>query len=537
MPWPRIIPRSRLCSNSPTAYAAIDNPTATLQRLYITDNPHPLGEKNSLQDAGSGSRYDQLHAEFHNGLNVRLQKMDYYDIFLFDGQGNLVYTVFKELDFATNINTGEWKDTDLGNVYRAAMDLNAGDPPAFFDFAPYAPSADAPAAFIAEPVFDFEGRKIGVIAIQMPIARINAAVNTNLGLDASSHNYIVGTDGILRSDLPETEENEVLVAQAANPAIDAGHRGESGALRYTAASGHDYVAAYAPVDFLGTRWAIITEEEAAELYAPVNRMRNAFIILGLITAAITTFISLWMSRSVSRPLGEVSETMTEIGAQNYDVEVPHADRKDEIGAMAAQLTEMRDALKQAQADAQQAEAERLANAEREREREVAEMKRQKEAQEAEEARLSEMRKAAEKERVEHEAEREKQAAALAMVVENLANSLRRLAEGELDVTIEMFFDEQYKPLRLDFNAAMKSLKDIVKAIAHSASDIGSNVTEIEVAAKDLAHRTESSADAINETSSTMGVMTSLVEQTTDGIQSVRKLTHETKERAKSSIEP
>ena len=53
--------------------------------------------------------------------------------------------MFKELDYATNLNTGQWKDTDLGNVFRAASANARPGAVAFFDFKPYAPSAGAPA--------------------------------------------------------------------------------------------------------------------------------------------------------------------------------------------------------------------------------------------------------------------------------------------------------------------------------------------------------------------------------------------------------
>lgn len=36
--------------------------------------------------------------------------------------GSLVYTVFKGADYATNLRTGEWANTDPGNAFRAAAD-------------------------------------------------------------------------------------------------------------------------------------------------------------------------------------------------------------------------------------------------------------------------------------------------------------------------------------------------------------------------------------------------------------------------------
>ena len=518
------------------AFAEINNPLASLQRSYITDNPHPTGEKNKLNEGSSNGRYDAIHAHFHTGMNARLGVMEYYDIFLIDPDGNVVYTVFKELDFATNLNSGEWKNTDLANAFRAAQQLDASETAVFFDFAPYAPSADAPAAFIARPVYDLKNRYIGVLAIQMPVDKINRAVNVETVLGDVAVNYVVGTDGLLRSDILSTEENEILNVRKESPAITKGLNNESGVARYQSETRGDLVAAFSPMNFHGTRWAIITEEPAEALYAPVNAMRNSFVMLGVIIIALTTAVALWVSKSIVRPIQSVSLSMGELGEQNYDCEIQNTDRGDEIGQMSASLADMRDALKQAKTDAEAAAKESIERAEKERQRQIEEEERQRAANEAEEARLNELRAANDKAQKEHEAEQEKQAAALAQVVTDLADSLRRMADGDLDVSIDHFFDEQYKPLRLDFNAALKSLKEIVSEISENTSHLGTTVSEIEAASLDLSQRTESAAAAINETSSTMQVMTNLVEQTTDGIQSVRELTHETTERAKSSID-
>lgn len=518
------------------AFAEIRNPVQSLHRSYIEDNPHPAGQKNNLNEGTANGRYDAIHGHFHSGMNARLTVMEYYDIFLIDPDGNVVYTVFKELDFATNLNSGEWKDTDLANAFRAAQQLDVAETAVFFDFAPYGPSAGAPAAFIARPVYDLKNQYIGVLAIQMPVDKINAAVNVETGLGDVAISYIVGENGLLRSDIASTEENEILSTSKQSPAIEKGLSNETGVTSYQVEGAGEMVAAYSPLSFHGTQWAIITEEPASALYAPVNAMRNSFVMLGLVITAVTTVVALWISKSIVRPILDVSESMGELGEQNYDCEILNTDRADEIGQMSASLADMRDALKKAKADAEQAEKESIERAEQEQQRQAAEEARQKAANEAEDSRLAELRAANDKVQKEHAAEQEKQAAALAQVVTDLADSLRRMADGDLDVSIDHFFDEQYKPLRLDFNAALKSLKEIVSEISENTSHLGTTVSEIEAASLDLSQRTESAAAAINETSSTMQVMTNLVEQTTEGIQSVRELTHETTERAKSSID-
>ncbi|MEO1016144.1 MAG: methyl-accepting chemotaxis protein, partial [Pseudomonadota bacterium] len=98
------------------------DPTQIFQRLYIENNPHPTGSKENLDAADDGSLYSRAHAAFHPWFRNFLRTRGYYDIFLFNPQGDLIYTVFKELDYATNLVTGEYRATELGSAFRVARD-------------------------------------------------------------------------------------------------------------------------------------------------------------------------------------------------------------------------------------------------------------------------------------------------------------------------------------------------------------------------------------------------------------------------------
>ena len=148
-----------------------DNAQEEMQRRYITDNPNEVGKKDLLDTAGNGDAYDAVHNIYHPAFREHLREFGYYDIFLFDLKGNLVYTVFKEADYATNLLTGEWKDTGLGKVYAQSLEAEGAGSFSFSDFETYAPSNGAPASFLAAPVVD-NGNKIGVIAFQMPADHI-----------------------------------------------------------------------------------------------------------------------------------------------------------------------------------------------------------------------------------------------------------------------------------------------------------------------------------------------------------------------------
>lgn len=276
-------------ASSPVAYEAIEEfkdgwsefvgtgPTQALQAAYITDNPNPTGSKDELDRAEGAESYHETHAHFHPWYRTFLRGKGFYDIFLFDTNGNLVYTVFKELDYATNFVDGEYVDTGLGRVYRKAL-ASPGEI-AFDDFEPYAPSFGAPASFIAKAVTDNSGILIGVLAFQMPIDRLNEVMQEEAGLGKTGDTVIAGTDKLRRSDSRFASETALLKETIEWPGVDAVLAGQTG-IAAGDVNGVPSLVGYAPVDFEGIRWAVMASMSDAEAFAASDDL-VLFEILGL----------------------------------------------------------------------------------------------------------------------------------------------------------------------------------------------------------------------------------------------------------------
>lgn len=309
--------------------------TADLQAAYISDNPHPTGEKDKLNDAGTGSAYDAAHAEYHPWFHKLQQDEGYYDVFLFDTDGNLIYSVFKELDYATNFSQGggEWAASDLGEVFRKAMTITSADGVAFEDFAPYGPSYDAPASFMASPVTS-GGETIGVLAFQMPIDRINELMRHDLGLGETGELALIGDDRLMRNDTSYTPDlNDILTTRLDDPVVEAAfadgeafgygtlHRGETmdiEAMRF---------------DYQGKQFAIVAMQSYAEASAPIVSMRNRMVMAGLVLLSIAAVAGYLAARTITRPINNVVNAMNRLATGDTKVDLDGADRGDEIGDM------------------------------------------------------------------------------------------------------------------------------------------------------------------------------------------------------------
>jgi methyl-accepting chemotaxis protein len=529
---------ARSLSDLTQAFAAEPGGMATLQQRYIDDNPNPVGKKQLLIDTGSADRYDRLHAAVQKSFLPRLNAFGYYDMFLIDAQGNVVFTVFKERDFASNLVTGEWSDSGLASVFNRAMAITEPGGLVFEDFAAYEPSYGAPAAFMATPVRDGSGTVLGVIAIQMPIDAINTAIDSEDHQDTSLRIYLVGADGLLRSDVLETDQNEVLTTRVPQETLALlGATGtEDGLYKSTGLDGAAVRINWQLLSVHGANWWVAAELHEAEIMQPILTMGLWFAGIGLAVVLGSSAIAVAVSRSVSTPLQQIISDMDKVARRAEGRSISHTDRGDEIGDIARALQGMDGSLTQAEDEARRVEAERLAALDQQREAELAELQRQRDAERAEQELAANFRAEQDRARAEHEDAQERQRKAQDEVVDNLALSLRRMADGDLDVTIEGFFSEGYKKLRMDFNAAVRALRKTVAEISGASGKISSDVGAIRSATEDLAQRTEKSAMAISRTSGTITEMTGLVEDTSASIQTVRDLTKDAAQKALAGVE-
>lgn len=317
-------------------------PQEQLQQLYIDSNPHPTGKKDELVDAGDGSAYSRHHARLHPWFHRLQRERGYYDVFVFDAAGNLVYTVFKERDYATNLRTGEWRDSDLGVAFRNGLAAAAGTTH-LTDFRAYAPSDNAPAAFISTPIIDEAGKTIGVFAFQMPVDRINAVMNAPHGLGASGDAVIIGHDGLMRSNsrFTATGTTDILKTRLDAPVIASALRGEAGIGEVHYRDSASLVASV-PFSFGGLRWAVSATQAEGEALAPVHALRQNLIIIALLVLLAVGVLGYLVALTLTRPIVALVSDMGELARGKHDIPLDGLERGDEIGLMSRAVGVFRD---------------------------------------------------------------------------------------------------------------------------------------------------------------------------------------------------
>ena len=327
-----------------TAPLLPQTPSALIaQYLYIAANPKPLGTKDELLVSADGSRYSRAHNRFHPRLRNFLKRFGYYDIFLVDAKsGDVVYTTFKELDFTTNLNSGPYKDTSLARVYQAALASAGPDDSKLEDFAPYLPSYDGAASFIAAPIFDGQ-EKIGVLVFQMPVGEINALMEQRAGLGERGETYLVGADHLMRSQSRFSKDNTLLERKIDSAGVQAAFTQGAGQQRTPDYRGTDVLSSYAPLEIDGVKWALLAEIDSAEALAAVAAQTKSATLSGLIAAGIIAVFALLLANGIARRVRSAAAIADNIAQGNFENTVV-IDSHDEVGELQGALERMQSVL-------------------------------------------------------------------------------------------------------------------------------------------------------------------------------------------------
>jgi methyl-accepting chemotaxis protein len=327
----------------------LDDDSIALQYTYIKANHNQLGEKHKLDYADDNTNYSRLHAKYHPIIRNFLEQFGYYDIFLVDHEsGDIVYTVFKELDYSTSLKDGPYAGTNFGKVFRDANQSNESGYANLVDFEPYQPSYEDAASFIASPIFE-GSEKVGVLIFQMPINKINHVMTSgndwkNVGLGESGETYLIGDDFTMRSQsrfiIEDTEgylalmkglgtdqdvlnaikakESSILLQKVETKGTHAAISGKTNVEIFPDYRDIPVLSAYTPLDIEDVHWVIMSEIDEEEALMPARAlakqlMKIAGVMIGLIVGI--GFVVTRITGKVTNVIKKIINSLTECSEQ------------------------------------------------------------------------------------------------------------------------------------------------------------------------------------------------------------------------------
>ncbi len=357
-------------------YMPTNNAEAYLQYHYIANNPNPYLKKQAMEAAPADkSAYGTAHQKFHKLFSRAAVLFGFEDVMLIDSDTlEIVYSYQKTTEFATNLDTGPYSNTNLAAAMRALRKTRDMDDFKAVDTELYRPNLGAPMGFLASPIFD-GNRMIGLLALQFPIDSFNRITTANynwkaVGLGDTGECYLIGPDMTMRTrsrfmhtdpkgfiadlrqkglpknvvDRIERQGCVINALPVKSASAEKAMAGQEGIEITTDYRGEEVLSAYGHLDLNSLRWGVIAEIDTAEAFKPVREFGKKVLVTAAGIALLTSAIALVASYFLVKPLKLLQEGARRIGTGDMEVRV-RVKSKDEFGELARVFNKMAENLK------------------------------------------------------------------------------------------------------------------------------------------------------------------------------------------------
>ncbi len=293
---------------------------------------------------GTGSS-EYLFTEQHSQLLLKNFKeiYDFHDILFINNNDEIIFSIAKEKDFATNLKTGPYRNTGLAHSYNKAKNMQKAS---ISNLEYYSPS-NKPAAFISMPIFS-KGKPIGIISIQLTNSEINSVVNNYTGLGKTGETVVgekAGAEFVFVFNLRHDQNaafNIVEKMGSAN-ALPMQHAllQESGAGLSLDYRGKKVLAVwkYLPL----WKWGMVVKIDASEAFEAEKKYQ--LFIWGIIIVTLFGIVATaaFISTFISKPIKKLSQVTQSITQGDMDTRAPQIGT-NEIGILAMSFNKMADKL-------------------------------------------------------------------------------------------------------------------------------------------------------------------------------------------------
>lgn len=284
------------------------------------------------------NRWEETASRYDNRMKSIMKVNGWYDLFLINTDGDIVYTVARQSDLGMNIPESELKTSSLGMAYHI-MKENPLQEIAIADYEPYAPSNGEYEAFMMARIMDdATDTHFGYVAFQIPTDKVDSIVNHRTGLGETGESYLVGEINGERSLRSNRAVKSGKIGEPKNDAyIALGLSGKTGISIKNGSTGVKEMVSYAPITIQDLFWSLNTTVAMDEIEAPFWKLNRVIIAVSAILVIISViFVAFAINRFVSRPLNGFLDIFTRGSRGDLTVQYPvkfSDGRGDEIDIM------------------------------------------------------------------------------------------------------------------------------------------------------------------------------------------------------------
>ncbi len=285
--------------------------------------------------------YETIRNELDRALKMYPSVYDYANVVLANPQGRIIYVLnrFSKLEdmdrFLPDLWQKAFKKGKTG-IYLSDLFRSRSHAGQF-------------SVYITGPVHNFDGKFVGVIALEVDMASIFKLVKDSTGMGETGETLIARKEGEaalflspLRYDEKAALQRKVVFGQRQAIPIQEALKGKAGKGISLDYRGKKVIAVWQRMPVMD--WAIVAKIDASEAFEPATTLRNfVLILLGavILLSILSAFI---VAKSISDPIQILQKGAEEIGRGNLDFKVG-TDAKDEIGQLGSAFDHMTAKLK------------------------------------------------------------------------------------------------------------------------------------------------------------------------------------------------
>lgn len=337
----------------------LDNKQRILQYLYLAGNSKAMGAKSQVNKADDGSDYSALHAQYHPEMLRFARQSGVSDILFVDYQsGYVIYSLKKNLDFATNLFEGPYKNSGLGLAFKRALGEPEQGSVTYVDASLYLPALYQPQVFLSVPLYNgSQLQGVVVLALQVdPIDNLLALDNEDIAGGKTLGSFLIGPDFLYRTNDPDflsdresylrNLKKHALHGETATAAARFGTtamlqsvdplpfadalRGKENVNRFTSETGAMMICAYTPVRIGNLEWILVARMNRTEALAGVHRFALIVMGIALMIAGILYYMSGVTSNAITSRLVRLRDSILKV-TKGEELQVSGMDSPDEIG--------------------------------------------------------------------------------------------------------------------------------------------------------------------------------------------------------------
>jgi methyl-accepting chemotaxis protein WspA len=244
----------------------------------------------------------------------------YSNAYLFDTDGTLLFQLRTGLDIGSNLLQGPLKDSELAEVFdrvRTLVQIEVSDYQMY-------PGRTEPAAFIASPIFNVQGRIIGFVALELGNQHVFRIFKDYSGLGSTGETVVVMRHGNeLTFVAPVRHQVDAAfkyrVQMGSDRAI-AMQRAVQGQRSYGEAIDYRGIPVAAAWSYLPSyRWGMVVKQDTDEAFALVYLQRLVVAVLLAATIVLVTVIALWLARTITWPIREAAMVTDRVASGDLTV--------------------------------------------------------------------------------------------------------------------------------------------------------------------------------------------------------------------------